>query len=109
MTRIYIIHPFRGRDLPGERERNRVAIAGLCRRIAARGDVPISPVHCLSWLNDEIPEERALAMTLCRELLRTSDRAEVYGDWAHSDGCEQEMHWATLDAVPLFVKEKIRI
>lgn len=85
MKKVYIIHPFQGLD------ENKRKIAEICRKVLAKGYFPISPVHALSFLDDTIPEERAKALELCLDLLGMCEIAFVFGDWANSVGCRQEI------------------
>lgn len=89
---VYIIHPYRGAGEPGERERNKAAIAEIARWIIAQGHCPVSPVHALSdFLDDTDPEQRAQALDLCKQLLKTSDEAWAFGNLLHSTGCVEEL------------------
>ena len=95
IMRIYIIHPFQGK------EENRKKIDQICRAVANMGFLPVSPVHAFGFLRDEVPEERALALKLCQELIKGCDQAWVFGDWQKSEGCKIEIQAAEETGVPV--------
>jgi len=70
---IYVLHPFRGTGLQGEREKNRARIELICREIMGLGHVPLSPVHFAGFLDDTHPHDRAQAFALCQALIRRAD------------------------------------
>ena len=74
--RIYIASPYAG-DITGNTQ---FAIA-CCRYAIGQGHTPIAP-HLLypQMLDDDIPEERALALKLGRHLLTACDEVWVCGD-----------------------------
>jgi len=88
MKRIYVAHPFQGKP------ENLEAIGDICRQVVAFGHMPISPVHSLSFMCDEVPEEREVALSLCRKLVSFCDEVWLCGDWRNSEGCLQELEVA---------------
>ena len=95
MKRVYIIHPFQGK------EENRKKIDQICRAVANMGFLPVSPVHAFGFLDDNIPEERELALKLCQELVKGCDQAWLFGDWEKSEGCKIELRAAEETGVPV--------
>jgi hypothetical protein len=93
--RVYIAHPFEGKEL------NKRLIGEICYEIAAKGHLPVSPVHSFSFLNDGIPRERQKALELCKELVLTCDEVWMCGDWPHSEGCQIEMQVALENNIPI--------
>lgn len=99
---VYVVHPFRGLGRPGERERNKAAIAAICRELIRQGHLPLSPVHALAdFLDDTDPVQRTRALTLCEKLIRVADVVEVYGDWLDSEGCRREVEFARTMGKPV--------
>ncbi len=90
MKKIYVIHPYQNKP------ENFEIITEICRKLAKRGYLPISPVHSFSYLNDLVEEERLLALEFCEELLTMCDEVWVFGDWEKSEGCKRELKAATL-------------
>ena len=88
MKRVYIIHPFQGK------EKNRKKIDQICRAVANMGFLPVSPVHAFSFLDDNVPGERELALKLCQELVKSCDQAWCFGEWEKSEGCKIEIQAA---------------
>lgn len=104
--RVYVLHPYRGRGLPGEREANMARIADICLEIARLGHIPISPVHALSFLDDTDPSDRATAIRLCGPYIEMADTVwayivddtsphdpgvDSYGlRWVESEGCRAD-------------------
>lgn len=89
MRRVYICHPFNGK------QENIDSIAKICRILAeGRKDIiPISPVHSFSYLDDSI--HRNIALKYCLELLSMCDEVWVYGGWQESTGCKSEIAHAS--------------
>lgn len=97
MKKIYVCHPFQGK------KSNKESITHICQYLAKRGVMPISPVHSFSYLNDNIPEERAKAMEFCLELLEVCDCIFFFGDYENSEGCRMEMDLAKQLFKPFYV------
>ena len=73
--RVYVCHPLAG-DIAG----NIARVRDIARRIALEEDVlPVAPHVYLSFLNDLVPEERALAIAFCLDLVALCDEVRVYG------------------------------
>jgi len=87
MKLVFVSHPFQGDPA------NVTKIASICRYILAnhKGYIPVSPVHCFSWLNDHEPEEREDGLNGALALLRMCDEVWVFGDWENSEGCKKEI------------------
>ena len=88
MKRVYIAHPFQGK------EENKVKIVEMCKAVANMGYLPVSPVHAFSFLDDNKPAERKLALKLCQELVKVCDQLWVFGEWENSEGCKMEVQTA---------------
>jgi len=97
MKKIYVAHKYQGK------KSNKEAITHICQYLAKRGFMPISPVHSFSYLNDNIPEERAKAMRFCDELIEVSDCVFFFGDYETSEGCRREMDLAKQLFKPFFI------
>ena len=95
MKKIYIVHPFQGK------EENRKKIDSICKAVASMGYLPISPVHAFSFLDDNIPEEREKALRFCKELVKNCDQAWCFGGWENSEGCKIETQAAEETGVPV--------
>ena len=101
-ARIYILHPYRGQDRPGERKANLHQIEAIWLHIAGAGLLPISPIHCMGPLNDENPEQRELGLRLCKPWIEMADEiwAYVCGPDLNlttaklSEGCRRDLEWA---------------
>ena len=76
--KIYVLHPFKGAGRPGERAANFVRIGDICKEIVRLGHIPISPIHALSFLNDENEQERAAAIRLCRPYIELADEVWAF-------------------------------
>ncbi len=89
MKKVFISHPFRG-----DPEGNMAKVSHICKLIALSCPevIPISPLHSLSFLNDE--ESREYSLAWCREVIGMCDEVWVYGDWEKSEGCQLEVEWA---------------
>lgn len=73
---IYVCSPLRG-----DVERNIQKAIGYCRYIYSRGGIPLAPhVIFTTFLDDEIPEERAAGIELGLELLAKCDELWVFGE-----------------------------
>ena len=104
--RIYVLHPYRGKGMAGEREANLARIADICREITRLGHIPLSPVHALSFLDDTNPDDRATAIRLCGPYIEMADTVwayiidishpvtpspNCYGlRWIESEGCRSD-------------------
>ncbi len=73
---IYICSPLRGGI-----KRNIKRAIGYSRFVYSKGGVPLAPhVIFTTFLDDEIPEERAAGMEMGLELLRVCDELWVFGE-----------------------------
>lgn len=77
-ARVYILHPYRGQDRPGERAHNLKSIVLHARYITLLGMVPISPIHCMGFLDDQNDEDRKAGLALCRPWIEMSDMVWAY-------------------------------
>ncbi|TCL37223.1 hypothetical protein EV210_10690 [Anaerospora hongkongensis] len=75
MKFVYVCSPLRG-DI----ETNIRRAYGYCRFVIQQGALPLAP-HAIftAFLDDTIPEERQLGMSLGIELLKRSDELWVFG------------------------------
>ena len=96
MKKIYICHPFKGK------KQNKEAITRICRALVKLGIMPISPIHALSFLHDNIKSERLKALEFCCELVEAADELWLFGDWERSDGCLIERNVALLELIPIY-------
>ena len=96
MTVVYICSPLRG-DI----ERNIRKANGYCRFAVSQSAVPIAPHTILTgFLDDTIPEERQIGMTLGMELLSRCDELWVFGAKL-SAGMEAELKVAQQLKLPV--------
>lgn len=83
---IYICSPLRG-DI----KRNINKAIGYSRFVYSKGGVPLAPhVIFTTFLDDEIPEERAAGMEMGLELLRVCDELWAFGETV-SEGMASEI------------------
>ena len=94
MKKILVCHPFQGK------RQNMQAITHICQRLVHLGVMPISSVHALSFLHDNIKSERLKALEFCCELVETADELWLFGEWERSDGCLVERNVALLETYP---------
>jgi len=93
MRKVFVSHPLSG-DFPG----NRAKVDKICREIAARGYLPISPLHMFSFYDRENGDIRDAILELCFKLIDLCDEVWVYGI---SDGCLLEAAYAKLAGKPV--------
>lgn len=96
---VYVAHPLAG-DIPGNIERAKQ----ICREIAHRRFpevVPVCPLPAFSFLNDENPEERNIALEYCFALLQRCDELWLAGNWRESEGCRMEKELAEKLGIPV--------
>lgn len=105
---IYVVHPYKGAGVPGERERNKARIAVICRHLIAVGHCPLSPIHALSeFLDDTDPVQREKALVLCKKLMTCAEAVWVFGDYTISEGGLAELQHVQRLRKPFhFVDEK---
>ncbi|SPF51197.1 conserved hypothetical protein [Candidatus Desulfosporosinus infrequens] len=96
MKKVYICHPFNGK------KQNLQAITHICQALTKFGVIPISPVHSFSYLSDKVPEQRALALTFCEELVSSCDAIFLCGAWEQSEGCNREHNVALMEMIPIY-------
>ncbi len=100
MTRkpIYIIHPFKGKG--SEHQDNLIKILAICRMLAMsiQGIVLVNPVLNFLYLDDNDPEERALAIEMGQSLIRmiaaVGGEVWVFVPYKDSEGCLGEIKLA---------------
>jgi hypothetical protein len=120
LARVYILHPYRGQDRPGERKANLHQIEAIALFIARTGMIPISPIHCMGFLNDERPEQRELGLSLCRPWIAMADMVWAYvcgpdknmANARLSDGCRRDLNIAAelgKRIIPLEYVDPLRI
>ena len=87
MKKVFICSPLRG-DI----ERNVMRALDHCREAAELGVLPIAPhAYFTRFLDDSVPQERALGMKLGRELLQMCDEVWVYNLERVSAGMAEEI------------------
>lgn len=75
MKLVYICSPYRG-----DEERNTVKAQGYCLFATTQGGVPFAPhLHNTQFLDDCIPEQRALGLHLGLAILKEMDELWVFG------------------------------
>lgn len=84
MHKIFISHPYT--DNPAE---NRIKANKICRGIVEEGNLPLSPLHLFSFLENDTAREEI--MMVCKSLIDISDTVHVYGN---SYGCLIEKEYA---------------
>lgn len=94
MQLVVIESPYRA-PTPEGRKRNWDYLKTAMLDSMARGECPFAS-HGLytHFLNDDVPEERALGLLLAKELLRRSDRIAVYADHGISPGMKDAIEFA---------------
>lgn len=96
---IYICSPLRG-----DVEKNITKAQGYCREAARLFPdvIPIAPhVYCTQFLDDTIPDERAVGMELGISLLDICDEIWVYGLDNPSAGMRAEIEYAEENGIPI--------
>lgn len=96
MKPVYIIHPYRGND--NNFKENKQKIETICLELLKKGYLPISPVHMLSFLDEEKdPAVREKALMLCNRIMAKVHELDgvflVAGDWRDSAGCLSELEF----------------
>lgn len=96
MKFVYVCSPLRG-----DVERNIRKANGYCRFAVQQGVLPFAP-HAIftGFLDDTIPEERRLGMTLGIELLKRSDELWVFGKKI-TEGMQSEIKAAVELNIPI--------
>ena len=84
MKRVFISHPF-----VSDPEGNRKKVDSICRDLARKGVLPISPLHLFSFMDNDLQREEILQV--CFRLIDSCDEVWVYGE---SEGCRKEMEYA---------------
>lgn len=107
LPRVYVCHPLRGPE-PYSRERtkaNQAAATEICRRIfEAKVAIPFSPLHAFSFLDPLSATPHNNVMAMCFQLLEMCEEVWVYGEWASSKGCLEEIKLATKLHLPVKFK-----
>lgn len=105
LSRVYVCSPFRG-----DYDANTKNARFYSRHAALQlGVIPIVP-HLLfpQFLDDTVPEERALGLRLGLELLKLCDELWVYGDRI-SEGMKAEIEFAKELGIPVRNGEKMTL
>ncbi len=84
MKRVFISHPF-----ASDPEGNRKKVDSICRDLAGKGVLPISPLHLFGFMDNDLQREGI--MRVCFRLIDICDEVWIYGD---SEGCEKERDYA---------------
>lgn len=81
---IYVASPHGGKDSNIKKN------AEYCRRVIAVGELPVSPHHALSFMDEET--ERDVAMEICIKLLLACDEAWFFTESGMTKGmCREEI------------------
>lgn len=103
---IFVSSPYRG-----DTEENLKKAREYCRDCIftyTENDIPhmvIAP-HLLlpQFMDDNDPEERQFALSMCLDAVRKSDEVHVYGDIL-TEGMKRELEEASQHGVPIFFKD----
>lgn len=100
----YIAHPIGGNVVA-----NIQKIIDICKEIHLRDDnvIPFAPyLISLQYLDDSIPEERALGIKTSEEYFKRKvfDELWVYGELTR--GVKKEIEWAEENDIPVVYKER---
>ncbi len=77
MKRIFISHPLYSE---GDVAENFCKVHDICREILEAGDLPISPIHLFSFIEEETKEQRISILAYCERLMTTCDEFYSYGN-----------------------------
>lgn len=96
MQKIYIAHPF------GGLKENKEKVEKIIRHILDRTPdmVPISPIHALGWLYNDVPYDKG--MEWCYRLLDGCDCIIMCPGWQDSKGCRLEYEYAKKHNIPIY-------
>jgi len=98
---VFIAHP-----VSGDIANNIAKALAVCREVHYQGIIPLAPyITALMYLDDTIPEERAMGIDACFILFdrRAFDELWLYGDRI-SDGMKDEVLRAIELSIPIFAK-----
>ena len=84
MKRVFISHPF-----ASDPEGNRKKVDSICRDLARKCLLPISPLHLFSFMDNDL--QRGEILRVCFKLIDICDEVWVYGN---SEGCREEKAYA---------------
>ncbi len=98
MKRIFISHPLTSEGTIAD---NMKKVDAICKEVAAGGDLPVSPLHLFSFIEQETPEQREGIMRMCYHMIEGCDELYSYGKIG---GCRQEAHFARWWGVPVVNK-----
>ena len=103
MKKVFICSPLRG-DI----ERNIMRALDHCREAAELGVLPIAPhAYFTRFLDDSVPQERALGMKLGQELLGMCDEVWAYNLERMSAGMAEEIALARELGIPVLDAEVV--
>ena len=86
---IYVCSPLRG-DISGNIER----VKGYCKAIVGAGHIPYAPHLALDGvLDDNMPDEREKALSICIEMVKRCNEVWVFGDKL-TEGMKKELEAA---------------
>jgi hypothetical protein len=87
MKRVFVCSPYAGNV-----DRNHAIAVELCRMVLARGDAAYAPhVHYHGILEDQVPEDRELAIASGLAYLETCDEILAYVGSGISQGMKREL------------------
>jgi len=94
---VFICSPF-----AGDTERNTAIARQLCKQAIREGYAPFAP-HLLypQFLDDSVPEERALGIRLGHEFMSTCGQIWLYADAGITDGMRQDIVEAICLRIPV--------
>lgn len=95
MKRIFVSHPLYSE---GSIPENFMAAEDICLEIIEQGDIPISPLHLFSHVQDETPELRVEILEVCKRMIEMCDEVWSYGN---QGGCALEKTWAQQCSIPV--------
>ncbi|MPM73155.1 hypothetical protein SDC9_120131 [bioreactor metagenome] len=79
----------------------------ICKEVSSMNlYVPVSPIHAFSFL-DPLNGNYDIVKEYCLKLLKTCDEIWIYGKWWKSQGCIDEIIFATDNGIPMkFIRNK---
>jgi hypothetical protein len=93
---VFICHPMRG-NVKDNTER----VREICKLACHMGIVPFAPHLCFaSFLKDQVPNERSLALAFDLEMLRRCDEVWVFGTDL-TEGMRGEVQFAQWMGIPI--------
>ncbi len=109
MKVVYICSPLKGDGTPEAQQRNMENARNYCQlAIEKYGVIPIAPhIYLTQFLDDNIPEQRALGLRMAKELLTICSEAWVYPVYGISEGMHGEIELAEQIGIPIVFRDWI--